>query len=114
MTEWEPRKQFLFKSTNFGDDVDRTLQKSNGEYTYFAKDIAYHFDKFKRGFKIMINVWGADHGGYIKRLTSAVKAITDNKADLIIKTCQLVKVVKNQKILKMSKREGKFILIKDL
>ena len=114
MTEWEPRKQFLFKSTNFGDDVDRTLQKSNGEYTYFAKDIAYHFDKFKRGFKIMINVWGADHGGYIKRLTSAVKVITDNKADLIIKTCQLVKVVKNQKILKMSKREGKFILIKEV
>ena len=114
MAEWEPRKQFLFKSTNFGDDVDRTLQKSNGEYTYFAKDIAYHFDKFKRGFKIMINVWGADHGGYIKRLTSAVKAITDNKADLIIKICQLVKVVKNQKTLKMSKREGKFILIKEV
>ena len=112
--EWEPRKQFLFKSTNFGDDVDRTLQKSNGEYTYFAKDIAYHFDKFKRGFKIMINVWGADHGGYIKRLTSAVKAITNNKADLIIKICQLVKVVKNQKTLKMSKREGKFILIKEV
>ena len=112
--EWEPRKQILFKSTNFGDDVDRTLQKSNGEYTYFAKDIAYHFDKFKRGFKIMINVWGADHGGYIKRLTSAVKAITNNKADLIIKICQLVKVVKNQKTLKMSKREGKFILIKEV
>ena len=76
LDEWEPREQSLFKSSKFGDDVDRALQKSNGDYTYFAKDIAYHLDKYKRGFNFMINVWGADHGGYIKRLSSAVKAIT--------------------------------------
>ena len=109
LDEWEPRKQSLFKSSNFGDDVDRALQKSNGDYTYFAKDIAYHFDKYKRGFNFMINVWGVDHGGYIKRLTSAVKAITKDKANLVIKICQLVKIIDNKKILKMSKREGKFI-----
>ena len=88
------------------------LQKSNGDYTYFAKDIAYHFDKYKRGFNFMINVWGADHGGYIKRLTSAVKAITKDKANLVIKICQLVKIIDNKKILKMSKREGKFISLR--
>ena len=112
LDEWEPRKQSLFKSSNFGDDVDRALQKSNGDYTYFAKDIAYHFDKYKRGFNFMINVWGADHGGYIKRLTSAVKAITKDKANLVIKICQLVKIIDNKKILKMSKREGKFISLR--
>ena len=73
--EWEPREQYLFKSTKFGDDVDRSLQKFDGEYTYFAKDVAYHFDKYNRGYSSMINVWGADHGGYIKRLSSAVNAI---------------------------------------
>ena len=98
LDEWEPRKQSLFKSSNFGDDVDRALQKSNGDYTYFAKDIAYHFDKYKRGFNFMINVWGADHGGYIKRLTSAVKAITKDKANLVIKICQLVKIIDNKNI----------------
>ena len=112
--EWEPREQFLFKSTKFGDDVDRALQKSDGDYTYFAKDIAYHFDKFKRGFDFMINVWGADHGGYIKRLSSAVNAITENKAKLVIKICQLVKVIDKKKTLKMSKREGKFITLKEV
>ena len=112
LDEWEPRKQSLFKSSNFGDDVDRALQKSNGDYTYFAKDIAYHFDKYKRGFNFMINVWGVDHGGYIKRLTSAVKAITKDKANLVIKICQLVKIIDNKKILKMSKREGKFISLR--
>ena len=110
--EWEPREQFLFKSSKFGDDVDRTLQKSNGEYTYFAKDIAYHLDKYNRGFNFMINVWGADHGGYIKRLSSAVKEITKNKANLIVKICQLVKIIDNKEILKMSKREGKFITLR--
>ena len=112
LDEWEPRKQSLFKSTNFGDDTDRALQKSDGDYTYFAKDIAYHWDKYKRGFSFMINVWGADHGGYIKRLSSAVKAITNNKVNIIIKTCQLVRVIDKKKALKMSKREGKFISLK--
>ena len=112
--DWEPRKQDLFKSTKFGDDIDRPIKKSNGDYTYFAKDIAYHFDKFQRGFKYMINVWGADHGGYIKRLTSAVNAITQNKVKLVIKICQLVKVIENKKILKMSKREGNFISLNEV
>ena len=112
LDEWEPRKQSLFKSTNFGDDADRALQKSNGDYTYFAKDIAYHLDKYKRGFSFMINVWGADHGGYIKRLSSAVKAITNDKANIITKICQLVRIIDKKKILKMSKREGKFISLK--
>ena len=114
LDEWEAREQFLFKSSKFGDDVDRTIQKSNGDYTYFAKDIAYHFDKFKRGFTSMINVWGADHGGYIKRLTSAVKAITKNKTDLVIKICQLIKIIDNKKKLKMSKREGNFVSLKNV
>ena len=114
LDEWEAREQFLFKSSSFGDDVDRAIQKSNGDYTYFAKDIAYHFDKFKRGFVSMINVWGADHGGYIKRLTSAVKAITKNKADLVIKICQLIKIIDNKKTLKMSKREGNFISLNNV
>ena len=98
--DWEPRKQHLFKSKDFGDDVDRPIIKSDGNYTYFAKDIAYHFDKFQRGFYFMINVWGADHGGYIKRLKSAVSAVTKNKANLIIKICQLVKVVENKSVMK--------------
>ena len=93
MDEWEPREQYLFKSTKFGDDVDRSLQKFDGEYTYFAKDVAYHFDKYNRGYSSMINVWGADHGGYIKRLSSAVNAITEKKADISIKVCQMVKVI---------------------
>ena len=114
LDEWEPRKQSLFKSTNFGDDADRALQKSDGDYTYFAKDIAYHWDKYKRGFSFMINVWGADHGGYIKSLSSAVKAITNNKVNIIIKTCQLVRVIDKKKALKMSKREGKFISLKNV
>jgi len=112
LDEWEPREQFLFKSTKFGDDVDRALQKSNGDYTYFAKDIAYHLDKYKRGYNFMINVWGADHSGYIKRLSSAVKAITKNKANLIVKIYQLVKIIDNKEILKMSKREGKYISLR--
>ena len=112
LDEWEPREQFLFKSTKFGDDVDRALQKSNGDYTYFAKDIAYHLDKYKRGYNFMINVWGADHSGYIKRLSSAVKAITKNKVNLIVKIYQLVKIIDNKEILKMSKREGKYISLR--
>jgi len=111
---WESRKQYLFKSTKFGDDVDRPIMKSDNEYTYFLKDIAYHFDKFKRKFSFMINVWGADHGGYIKRLSSAVNSITNNKIKLIIKICQLVKVVDNKKILKMSKREGTYVFLDNI
>ena len=104
LIDWEPRKQSLFKSTKFGDDVDRPLQKSNSDYTYFAKDIAYHFDKYKRGYNTMINVWGADHGGYIKRLSSAVQSIT-KKTNLIIKICQLVKIIDNKKFLKCQKEK---------
>ena len=112
--DWEPREQLLYKSSQFGDDVDRALQKSNGEHTYFAKDIAYHLDKYKRGFSFMINVWGADHGGYIKRLSSAIESATDNKADLIVKVCQLVRIVDKKEVLKMSKREGQFISLNEV
>ena len=114
VSDWEPRKQLLYKSSKFGDDVDRALQKSNGEYTYFAKDIAYHLFKYERGFNTVINVWGADHGGYIKRLSSAIKSITNNKVDFIVKVCQLVRIVDKKEILKMSKREGQFISLNDV
>ena len=94
--------------------MDRALQKSNGEYTYFAKDIAYHLFKYERGFNTVINVWGADHGGYIKRLSSAIKSVTNNKVDFIVKVCQLVRIVDKKEILKMSKREGQFISLNDV
>jgi arginyl-tRNA synthetase len=101
--DWEPREQVLFKATQFGDDVDRPLQKSDGSWTYFASDIAYHYDKFKRGFDTMIDVWGADHGGYIKRMQAAVTAITDKQASLDVKICQLVNLTENGQPVKMSK-----------
>lgn len=112
--DWEPREQVLFKSTQFGDDVDRPLQKSDGSWTYFASDIAYHYDKFKRGFHIMIDVWGADHGGYIKRMQAAVSAITDQQAALDVKICQLVNLTENGQPVKMSKRAGTFVTLREV
>jgi arginyl-tRNA synthetase len=113
--DWEPREQLLFRSTAFGDDVDRPLQKSNGEKTYFANDIAYHADKMARGFDQMIDVWGADHGGYVKRMTSAVKALSGNgDARLDIVLCQIVRVMKDGAPVRMSKRAGTFVELRDL
>jgi arginyl-tRNA synthetase len=112
--EWEDREQTLFRSTRFGDDVDRPLKKSDGSWTYFANDIAYHHDKFVRGFIDMIDVWGADHGGHVKRMKAAVSAITDGKGVLDIKLCQLVRVMKNGKQVRMSKRAGTFETLSDL
>src|SRR5213082_1483804 len=91
--DWEDREQTLFRSTAFGDDVDRPLMKSDGSYTYFASDIAYHKSKFDRGFRTLIDIWGADHGGYVKRMQAAVKAVTAGKASLDVKIVQLVKLL---------------------
>ncbi|MGE5540484.1 MAG: arginine--tRNA ligase [Gemmatimonas sp.] len=112
--DWEPREQLLFRSTQFGDDVDRPLQKSDGTWTYFAGDIAYHFDKFRRGFLSQIDVWGADHGGYVKRMKAAVKALSDGKAELDVKLCQLVNLLENGEPVKMSKRAGTFVTLRDV
>lgn len=112
--DWEPRVQMLFRSTQFGDDSDRALQKSNGTWTYFAGDIAYHYDKFKRGYTQMINVWGADHVGIVKRITAAVKAITKGQGQLDVVLCQMVKFMDGGEPLKMSKRAGTFIPVQDV
>lgn len=112
--EWEDREQTLFKSTAFGDDEDRAIQKSDGSYTYFAGDIAYHWDKLQRGFLHLINVFGADHIGYISRMKSAVAALSDNKADFDIKVVSLVKLFKNGEPFKMSKRAGTFVTLRDV
>ena len=112
--DWEPREQYLFKATEFGDDVDRALQKSDGSWTYFASDIAYHKDKFDRGFSEMINVFGADHGGYVKRVQAALNAMTDGKGNLDVKLCQLVRVLDNGEPVRMSKRAGTFITLRDV
>ncbi len=112
--EWEEREQVLFKSTDFGDDIDRALQKSDGSYTYFAADIAYHYDKLERGFKHLVNVFGADHVGYIPRMKAAVAALSGGEADLDIKVCQLVKLYKNGEPYKMSKRAGTFVTLRDV
>ena len=112
--DWEPREQMLFKSSLYGDEVDRPLQKSNGEWTYFANDIAYHFDKYKRGSDHLIDILGADHGGYVKRMNASVKALTSNRAEFTAKLCQMVKLTKNGKQLKMSKRAGDFITLEDM
>ena len=112
--DWEPREQMLFKSSLFGDEVDRPLMKSNGEWTYFANDIAYHFDKYKRGSKHLIDILGADHGGYIKRMKAAVQALTSNNASFTAKLCQMVKLVKGGEQLKMSKRSGDFITLDEM
>ncbi|RIK94437.1 MAG: arginine--tRNA ligase [Proteobacteria bacterium] len=112
--EWEPRPQLLFKATSFGDDVDRPMQKSDGSWTYFAADVAYHYDKIRRGFLDMIDVWGADHGGYVKRMQAAVKALSDGKAELDVKLCQLVKLYRGGEPYKMSKRAGSFVTLRDV
>ena len=112
--EWEDREQLLFRATEFGDDQDRPLVKSDGSYTYFASDIAYHRDKFRRGFKSMIDVWGADHSGHIKRMKSALAALTDNEADLDVKVCQLVRLFRSGEPVKMSKRAGTFVTLREV
>ena len=112
--DWEDREQLLFKATAYGDDVDRPLIKSDNSYTYFASDIAYHKNKFDRGFADMIDVWGADHGGYIKRMQAAVKAVTAGKAALDVKIVQLVKLLRNGEPVKMSKRAGDFVTLREV
>ena len=114
MDDYEPREQMLFKSKQFGDDTDRPLAKSDGSHTYFASDIAYHYDKYKRGFNNMVVVLGADHKGYVKRLTSAVKAVSNNQAEAHIKLCELVNFMKNGEMVKMSKRKNNFLTIDDV
>ena len=112
--DWEDREQTLFRATKFGDEVDRPLKKSDGSWTYFANDIAYHHDKYRRGFADMIDIWGADHGGYVKRMKAAVSAITEGKGELDVKLCQLVRVMKNGELVRMSKRAGSFVTLRDL
>ncbi len=112
--DYEDREQTLFRSTAFGDDVDRPLKKSDGSYTYFASDIAYHKSKFDRGFRDMIDVWGADHGGYVKRMKAAVNAISAGQAELDVKTVQLVKLMRAGIEVKMSKRAGEFVTLREV
>jgi arginyl-tRNA synthetase len=112
--DWEDRDQLLFRATAFGDDVDRPLKKSDGGYTYFASDIAYHKSKFDRGFRNMIDVWGADHKGYIKRMQAAVAAISEGKAELDVKIVELVKLLRGGKPVIMSKRTGEFVSLREV
>jgi arginyl-tRNA synthetase len=112
--DWEDREQTLFRSTEFGDDVDRPLKKSDGSYTYFASDIAYHRSKIERGFRSLIDVWGADHGGYIKRMQAAVAALSDRKAALDVKVIQLVRLLRAGEPVKMSKRAGEFVTLREV
>ncbi|MFA6022283.1 MAG: arginine--tRNA ligase, partial [Rhodospirillales bacterium] len=114
LDDWEPRPQTLFRATAFGDDVDRPLKKSDGSWTYFASDIAYHLDKFRRGFPEMIDIWGADHGGYVKRMQAAVKAVSEGGGALDVKLCQMVNLMKGGQPFKMSKRAGTFVTLRDL
>ncbi len=112
--DWEDREQTLFRATQFGDDVDRPLMKSDGTYTYFASDIAYHKSKFDRGFGNMIDVWGADHGGYVKRMRAAVQAVSGGQAELDVKIVQLVKLLRAGQPVKMSKRSGEFVTLAEV
>lgn len=112
--DYEPRQQTLFKSTDYGDDMDRPIKKSDGSWTYFAPDIAYHYDKVERGFDSLINVFGADHGGYVKRMKAAVSALSEDRVPLDIKLTQLVKLFQNGEEFKMSKRAGTFITLRDV
>jgi len=112
--DWEERPQTLFRSTNFGDDVDRALKKSDGSWTYFAADVAYHKNKMDRGFDNQIDIWGADHGGYIKRVQSALTALSDGKATLDVRLCQMVKLLRDGEPIKMSKRSGNFVTLRDV
>ncbi len=112
--EWEDREQTLFRSTAFGDDADRPLMKSDGSYTYFASDIAYHKTKIDRGYALLIDVWGADHGGYVKRMRAAVEAFSEGRTRLDVKLCQLVQLMRNGEPVKMSKRSGEFVTLRDV
>ncbi len=112
--EWESKEQLIFKSSEFGDDVDRPLQRSDGSWTYFAKDLAYHYDKYRRGFKQQIDVLGADHGGYVKRIVAGLKALTDGDGVLEVRICQMVNFLDNGQPVKMSKRAGTFITLEDI
>lgn len=112
--DWEPREQTLFKATEFGDDVDRPLKKSDGGWTYFASDIAYHYDKLQRGCDQQIDVWGADHGGYVKRMQAAIQAISGGKVSFDVILCQIVHMFDNGKPVRMSKRAGTFVTLRDL
>ena len=112
--DWEDREQTLFRSTDFGDDVDRPLIKSDGGYTYFATDIAYHKSKIDRGFLSLVDVWGADHGGYVKRMQAAVAAVSDGKATLDVRLCQLVRLMRAGEPVKMSKRSGDFVTLREV
>lgn len=112
--DWEPREQTLFRSTAHSDDVDRPVKKSDGSWTYFAPDIAYHWDKIDRGYDQLIDVFGADHGGYVKRMTAAVRALSDGRVPLDVKLIQLVRLFKNGEPFKMSKRAGTFVTLRDV
>jgi len=112
--EWEPRKQPLFRATQFGDDVDRPLMKSDGSWTYFATDMAYHADKIARGFTTVIDVWGADHGGYVKRMKAAIEALSGGDAQFDAKICQMVKLIRGGVAIKMSKRSGEFVTLREV
>ena len=112
--DWEAREQLLFRSTDYGDDVDRPVQKSDGSWTYFATDMAYHLDKYRRGYADMIDVWGADHGGYVKRMQSAIKALTKGRGVLDVKLCNMVSLSDNGVPVKMSKRAGTFVTLRDV
>jgi arginyl-tRNA synthetase len=113
--DWEPREQLLFRATAYGDEVDRPLQKSDGSWTYFAADIANHFDKFERGYSAMIDVWGADHGGYVKRMQAAAKAMAGNDDVVLdVKICQLVNLLDGGEPVKMSKRSGSFVTLREV
>src|SRR6202008_430671 len=112
--DWEPRPQTLFRATDFGDDIDRPLKKSDGSWTYFAADIANHYDKFQSGFPVMIDGWGADHGGYVKTMQAAGKAITAGKGALDVKICQPVPLLRDGQPVRMSKRAGTFVALSDV
>ncbi|MEQ9121296.1 MAG: arginine--tRNA ligase, partial [Alphaproteobacteria bacterium] len=112
--DWEERPQTLFRAADFGDDVDRPLRKSDGSWTYFASDIAYHYDKFSRGAETLIDVWGADHGGSVKRVAAAMQALTGRKDALDVKLCQLVRVLRDGELVRMSKRSGDFITLREV
>jgi arginyl-tRNA synthetase len=114
LDDWEPVEQLLFKSSEYGDDIDRPLKRSTGAWTYFAADLAYHLDKYQRGFSQMIDVWGADHGGYVKRMQAAVKALSEGQAALDVRLCQLVNLMDAGQPLKMSKRAGRIVTLKDV
>ena len=112
--DWEDREQTLFRSTAFGDDVDRPLRKSDGAFTYFASDIAYHRKKIEGGYDVLVDVWGADHGGYVKRMSAAVEALSGGKTALDVKLCQMVKLMRDGEPVKMSKRSGDFVTLRDV